>query len=605
MNSESISTIILPPEVASKYYKDAIAPEGQEVSIAGKDYLVLPKESELYKAIKGIGKDSTPQPQPYRSTPYESTSGSWMGVKEPAANTPIANKILRDIPRKNPVIAAVIRRRQNQVASFGRLPNFDGDLGFKIRLRDTEREPTPQEKLKIRELENLMLQGGLVREHPETGQKAAWNAEFSERAMSFQKFLRTLVWDSLILDAAAFNIEVGTNEKKWPVVWFSPVDSALIKRTVPKNFGKDSLDSKSGITSLAPYKPVIRPTLKSPAYVMLDPYGVEVIREYGWDELGLLIRNPRSDTFVLGYGYSELEMLVDIIVGTLYGIKYNTEFFDSNHIPPGILLLQGRYSDEVIEAFRRQLRMMVGGSGQFWSLPVLASEATGGSPGQYLKMRDDPGQGMYWREWLLFCTTVTCALYQMDSTEINFVNFGTSQNSLASSTPLGKLEFAQESGLTPLLSQIESFLDETLIRKFGDGEFRFTFTGISQKDVAQENLGRSSRMQLGLTTPNMERARMDLLPIYDPLQVGAWNEIKGVVEKEMGELLLDDDAVIEETKNRYVAIGGKLALWPDAPVGNPGALQIWSQEHQQDLVPPQSADSDNNKEEQKLDDNKK
>ena len=529
-----------------------------------------PKEIALLKAMA----DAKAEGQPYRASGTLYQLGAYTGVKETAQATASTIRILREVPRKNPVVSAAIGHRQSQVLGFARSPRWKGDTGWEIRGRDRRKQPSRVAREKIEEITRIVRDGGVWRENSRTGEPGAWNSEESRRAPGLHNALKMLVWDSLTIDAAAIHIEKGLNDKKYPISFWEPVDAGLIRYATSKEEGKNAIDAWGG--SFA-YRPEIR-KIEEAAFVMLQQAGSGVVREYTWNELAYHVRNPRTDQWVMGYGFSEIEKLIDIIAGILYGIGYNKEYFDSNHVPPGILSLRGNYSQTTIEAFQENLKMMSGGAGQYHNIPVIASPD--GQAASYVPLRDQSTSGMFWKEWILFCATIVCAVFQMDATEINMTNFGTSTNSLANTSPEAKLKHSQESGLEPLLIDFSDYIDRAIVQKL-DPDFEFIWCGLDAEDPAQEQAERQSRLTMGLSTPNAERARNDEPPIYDPLDAELWQKCRDAEEKSGGEeweTLTGDDQT-ERIVDAYRKAGGKLATWPDAPVDCPGALQIWMQEH--------------------------
>jgi hypothetical protein len=594
-----VPTLWVPPHVEfeelQKRFRESQS--AQLVRIDGDTFIYEKVPDTLAKSVN----ERLPVGQPYRLAPLPNGVGTYLGVREKHTARMPAD-VLRLITLRNPVVAAAFRRRQNQIAAFAKKPRYDGDTGMQVVMRDQTARMTPAAKQRAEEIWTVLREGGFRRPKPGTGgrgERAVWNAEGSEKAPGLQQAIRALVWDSLVLDAAAFRIEVGQNEKKYPVAWWAPVDASLIRYTVTEETGKQAVRDSWG-SGQDPYKPEIRPATR-PAFVMLEPDNLGVQREFQWNELAYLVRNPRTDYRVQGYGLPELEMLVDIVTGLLNGIHFNTNYFDENHIPPGIISLVGDYNDTTLQAFRLQLKMMVGGPGQFWKVPILTAKEGSGAA-SYVPIRQTmDGTGMFWKDWILACGSWICALIGMDSTEINMVNLGTSQSALGNSNPVGKIESTQESGLEPMVVQVCDFFDENIVRRI-DEDFALEPAGLSRRDQAEEQASSAHRMQFALATPNRELARADEKPIRDPLDPALWRAVRKAVAEEKGIDVHDLDRMEDEDLEQlcvdaYEEADGEWAKWPDAPVGNLAALQVWMAEHKigqeqpgMDGMPPGMAD---------------
>jgi hypothetical protein len=76
---------------------------------------------------------------------------------------------------------------------------------------------------------------------------------------------------------------------------------------------------------------------------------------YGRKDLAFGIRNPRTDIYIQGYGYGELEQLITIVTAHLNAEEYNRKFFTQGSAPKGILNMKGdNWTPDQLEMFRRQ-----------------------------------------------------------------------------------------------------------------------------------------------------------------------------------------------------------------------------------------------------------
>lgn len=545
------------------------------------DFL-LDRHSELFKAAG----DARAAGIPYRMNQQIYGFGGYQGVKDLPSALMTTYNVLRQVPARNPVVAAIIRHRQNQGGNYHRLPRFEGDTGFRVGYRSKEKKPNAAAKKKMREIEDILLYGGIKTPHPRTGQVAVWDAEGARKAKGIARAARALIGDSLTIDAAAIRIQPGMNATKYPVAYWDTQDAALVRYAIPEEQGANAVAGTwTGIMST--YRPEIREG-KQIAYVTIGREGMGIMGEYAWNEMGYLVRNYRTDEWVLDYGWSEIEQLISVITGLLYGIAFNTEYFDSNHVPPGILALPGDYSDPVLNDFRKQLRTMCGGPGQFWAMPIMAKGINGGTV-DYVPLRQESSEGMFWEKWILFCSNVACALFGMDSSEINMTNFGASSNAIGNQNPEDKVDRAQENGLEPLLAAFAAFWNEEIVQKL-EPDFIFEYTGLSEPDEAMQEQKSTFRAEVLGSTPNMERALLDKRPVIDPLDRPLWDEISDTVKTRMGDDY-DQDEIEEMILKVYKAKGGTLAQWPDAPVSCPGALGIWQIEHNIQAPPAMEAGS--------------
>lgn len=78
---------------------------------------------------------------------------------------------------------------------------------------------------------------------------------------------------------------------------------------------------------------------------------------YYRDELAFGVRNPRTDIYIQGYGYGEMEQLITILTAHLYAEEYNRRFFMQGSAPKGLLNFKGEnFTPDMLEGFKRQWR---------------------------------------------------------------------------------------------------------------------------------------------------------------------------------------------------------------------------------------------------------
>jgi intein/homing endonuclease len=257
-----------------------------------------------------------------------------LGYKEKP--TAITYGTLAAMVWKVPIIGAIIQTRVNQVSAFASPQRHRFETGFRIKLRDQEAKPTRSDKLRMRELEELILTTGYT--------------DDPRGRDSFDTFIRKIVRDSLTYDALTFEIVPGRNGK--PSQWYA-VDAATIRLADTYRLYPDADTDRV-------------------KYVQI--YDQVVISEFTDKELAFAIRNPRTDIRGQGYGTSEAEMMVSTITQILWGLQYNANFFSQGTVSKGLINLKGPIPEKQLRAFRRQWYQMISGVENAWRTPVLNAE---------------------------------------------------------------------------------------------------------------------------------------------------------------------------------------------------------------------------------------
>jgi hypothetical protein len=358
--------------------------------------------------------------------------------------SPIAFEGLRDIVEQTPILAAVVSTRVRQVSRFCQISE-DGGLGFEIRHVDRKHKLSGAEQEAAQVLAKFVANCG-------------W--EFNPRKrkklnrQSFAQFMASSLRDSLAMDSNPIETEMKRN-RGLGLDGFYAVDGSTIRLC-----SEDGYDGDDKIFALQ----VVQGRITT-AYTL--------------DQLIYEPRNPRADVRLAGYGFAEPEQMIKIITGFLNALTYNMKGFDENAIPKGLLQLYGDYGNDDIAAFKRYWNMMVKGVSNAHSLPVLISKDKE-SGATFEKFGVDFDE-MYFSKWMTFLTSVICAIYGMDPTEINFESFSASQSSLSGSDTEEKLANSKDKGLLPLMSYYEALLTDFVITEF-DEKFCFRWVGLADED---------------------------------------------------------------------------------------------------------------------------
>lgn len=230
---------------------------------------------------------------------------------------------LRRVAGQLSIISAIINTRAAQVAAFAQPYRWTKSLGFTIRHKDSDRQTTPAEVEFIKELEQFILNCGRSERNP-----------FSRVPRDdFEMFLRKMVRDSLTLDQCC--AEIVPDKVGLPYEFYA-LDASTVRIAAD--------DRYVGINSSYQNRTGFVPDMPSRFLGLWEgrKYGeengekpisfVQVINGqienvYSRDELMFGVRNPRTDIWIQGYGYSELEQLITIVTSHLYAEEYNRRFF--------------------------------------------------------------------------------------------------------------------------------------------------------------------------------------------------------------------------------------------------------------------------------------
>jgi hypothetical protein len=384
--------------------------------------------------------------------------------------TGLTYQTLREMAKRVPTYTAILQTRLTQVKNFGQRQKDPREPGYGIILRDEKATPSRQDEKRMRQLEDWLMQTGTVWSHGRD---------------NFKTFLTKITRDSLVLDQCCWEIQHNRKGEPWA---FYAMDAGCMRLA----------DVPPGAEA--------NPPLDMVKYVQV--YDEMVIAEYGPHQLCFGVRNPRTDIRVNGYGYSELEQLINVITSTLWAFEYNRKQFSQGTLARGLLNFKGTIPDKKIDAFRRQWKMMIAGIDNAHKTPMTNVDEV-----QWIDLHTD-SQKMGYSDWMDWLIKITCAVMQFDPTEINFSYGNTGQSNQMFGTPVeSKVQQSKDKGLKPLLEDLALWINTHLIWQL-DPAMEFAFLGLSAKSTDQA-VDLAKKQVTYLKTVDELRAEEDLEPLPD------------------------------------------------------------------------------------------
>jgi len=463
---------------------------------------ILPLRGDLMKA--GIlkpdaqaydPKTSLVDPLSYQSTGY--------GYKE--RYSLLDYQKCRQITYADPIVAAVIQTRVNQVASFAQAQTDKYKVGFKIKLRDIDKEPTDAELKEAKEIQQFVLACGVPEDFEDTPD--------IKRRDNFDTFLRKVARDSLTFDQVNFEVTPRNNGLPYR---FQAADAGTIRLIADK---KENAE-RTGAPYVDP--PLINPFDSEKIFREYDaksPRTAQVINgvvRHTFDEweMAFGVRNPRSDIMAQGYGFSEIEMLVTTITSHMNAESYNRKFFSQGSSIKGVLAFEGSVPPDQLEAFRRQWYSQVTGINNAWRTPIM-------SLGKDSKMNwvslHSSNREMEFGKWMEYCIKTICGVFQMDPIEIGFdiskigAGAGGGGGGLGMQNQSERITFSQDKGLRPLLRHIQQLLNDYVVYRLNP-DFEFEFVGLNVGDEMGD-IEKTEKQIKTFKTVNEIRAEHDLKEI--------------------------------------------------------------------------------------------
>lgn len=374
---------------------------------------------------------------------------------------------------RSTVVSSIITTRLNQIASFSVPQRYQqgeasGGLGFKVKLKDKHpKKYTQQDNKRVIELEEWLMK---------TGSTPRIRPDGKDRRPNLSTFLKMVIRDSLRYDQGCFE---KVRDRKGKIVEVWPIDGATV-RLAQRNDEAAYIQVISGMPKVA----------------------------FWFNEMGFFIRNPRTDLKANGYGYSELEDMINTITSHLYAEQYNQRIFSQGTNIKGILNLKGDIPSDMLTEFRAHWQRLTSGMDSVYKTPVMRA-----SEGAEFINFGGTNKEMEYSRWLEYLIRVACGKYAMDPAEINFDLKGASgQKPMFESNPEAKLKYSKDKGLRPLLKDIAQMITEEIVEEIGGEEWMFTFTGIDAKSDEELIKNRQTEVQSYKTVDEVrEEAGLDKL----------------------------------------------------------------------------------------------
>lgn len=409
--------------------------------------------------------------------------------------------VLKQVVQNLSIISSILNTRVHQVASFSVPYRSSKSLGFVVKHKDPGKLTTKGEREMIKDLERFIYNAGADKPNPH-------NKDFVRD--DFETFLKKIVRDSLMYDQTCFEVVPDRTGRPYE---FMAVDASTIRIAAQSHtFGPNNTwhnrppASNNRFHQMAigdPYSTLrmySKDANKRPAFVQVINGQIENV--FSRDELAFGVRNPRTDIYIQGYGWGELEQLITIITAHLYAEEYNRRFFMQGSAPKGILNLKGdAMTSDQLEGFKRQWRANLEGVENAWRTPIMQSEQ-----GVDWINLNPSNREMEYAQWVEYLIKITCGVFLIDPAELNFdLAGGVSQTPLFESSSEWKLKASRDRGLRPLLRFIAKLINDNIIAKIDD-HFVFDFVGLDELSEQDKHELRKEQVASYMTLNEIRRA---------------------------------------------------------------------------------------------------
>lgn len=339
------------------------------------------------------------------------------------------------IVARTPVFAAAVQVRIGQIARHCRVQEDSHGIGFRVGHRSKKKNLTRAARRMAESIQHAILT-------TTTGDAGIGRDDF-------EAFTRRVFYDSLVHDQGTW--EVIDSRRGRPYSWHA-VDAKTIRLAdTDETFFERSGDKKVRTVQL------------------LDG---QVIQEFRANELAFMVRNPRSSIQAQGYGTSEIDMILHVIVAMLWAFDYNKRFFSQGSTPKGFINFKGQVPARKLQEFRHFFYRMISGIENAWRTPVMNAE----QGVEWVSMQSS-NRDMEYSAWMDFLIKLTSAIMLIDPTEFGFKYGNEGDRSLFESANEQKITQSKDKGLKPLLIRYQNEINKMIVQRI-DEDFELEFLGL-------------------------------------------------------------------------------------------------------------------------------
>lgn len=384
----------------------------------------------------------------------------------------LSNTILKQVSRRDSIIASVLDTRANQVASFCKRPTSRFDNGFKIVAKDKQTKADPDE---IRRAEEFILNTGYTddqRRH--------------EDKMTFDQWGYIITFDFLRYGHAAIE---KTHRSDNDLYMFAPLAAESIYYA-NKRANKEIMDHMRELwqNSAAATKEdkEVNPNKGDDDFKYVQVVNGQVVEGFTEKELVFARYNLSSDLDLNGYCMSVLEKCVGAVTAHMQVENHQKQFFTHGTASKGLLWIAGDVAPNTLRALQTQWNNQITGSLNAWRTPILA----GVNNVQWIPLTQS-NRDMEYSAWQDYVLRVIFSTFQIDPEEVGFgyLSKGTEQRSMGESSNEWKITASRDRGLRPILGRIEAVINEDILPAYSKSfseKYHFVFCGLDAETESEE-----------------------------------------------------------------------------------------------------------------------
>ena len=441
----------------------------------------------------------------------------------------VGNPVLRQMARKDTIIAAIHQTRLAQVNLFDEEQKDKYSPGWivepqeqadytddeKLELADPnlseeeyEQKKFEFEKERIKKLKEQKEDIKTIKEFIKNCGADSTEADTTFKRTTFRKFLNLVTRDRLTYNYAAVELIPSKDYSK--CVQFHPVSAGTIYYATKKSQESTMKAMLSRLKERGYTQQQLEAMAKKPLRYLQVVRG-QIMWAWTEEEFVFEAANPSVDPEDNGYAVGELELLTQAVTAHLFAEAHNRNFFTQGIGSKGLLHIKGdNISRAQLEGFKRQWWNQVTNSKNAFRPPIIgmADEV------KWVPLSQS-NREMEFSTWMEYLIKIVCAVYQIDPAEINFDISKTNTSTLNESSNEARLKSSRDKGLKPLLDYLQGLINDHILPRWNkelSKKYKFKFVGLDAESRQQEGdrLEKETKVWKTLNEARREQGREPL-----------------------------------------------------------------------------------------------
>lgn len=400
----------------------------------------------------------------------------------------IPDRFLKRIAIQDDLVASIVNARSNHVSAFGRPQMNRFATGFKIEFKAGQ-----EQKLKADDKDALKDRiDKAINLFANCGSTKGWG---DRDDMTLAQFLAMQTRNALVVGRFATEIihTFDHNDGKNKFHSFRPIDAGTIYYAAPYKTAAESVRKQARLLLQQIKNEKFEPEkFQNEEYAWIQVIESKPVQAFTSKECIVHNVYPVTDVELQGYPLTPIDTIISAVTTHINITKHNRLYFESGRATRGMLVIQSDdVDDAVVARIRNQFNASINSVNNAWRMPVFG---VGKQETIQFQPIDSGGRDMEFQYLSDTNARVILSAFQMSPEELPgyaHLSRGTNNQALSEGNNEYKLEAARDTGIRPLLSHFQDFLNERIFPLIDEELSRICYIrliGLDAETPEKENI---------------------------------------------------------------------------------------------------------------------